>query len=141
MDAIKSLLSDLNQDREVVKRIANAVTAHNKRKRLLEEEQAKKEEDALEGIFLDGRWRQRSIGPPRRIADIHDILVGQRVGKLAKNSQPPYACVKNSNGSAIVHEWIEYDGTLNGYDKSSLLYALSCHRCAWITRCLPRTYS
>ena len=47
MDAIKSLLSDLNQDKEAVKRIAEAVTAHNECQRLQEEEIAKQEEEAL----------------------------------------------------------------------------------------------
>ena len=47
MEAMKSLLSDLNQDREDVKRIFEAVTAHNECQRLQEEETAKKEDDAL----------------------------------------------------------------------------------------------
>ena len=47
MEAIKSLLSDLNQDKEAVKQIAKAVTVHNKRQRLQEEEKAKQEEEAL----------------------------------------------------------------------------------------------
>ena len=50
MEAIKSLLSDLNQDKEVVKRIAEAVTAHNECQWLIEEEIAKKEADALEEL-------------------------------------------------------------------------------------------
>ena len=40
-------MSDLNQDREAVKRIVEAVTAHNIRQRLQEEEIAKQEEEAL----------------------------------------------------------------------------------------------
>ena len=41
MEAMKSLLSDLNQDREALKRIAEAITAHNERQCLQEEETAK----------------------------------------------------------------------------------------------------
>ena len=50
MDAIKSLLSDLNQDRAAVQRIADVIMAHNKCQRLLEEEKAKKEEADLEEL-------------------------------------------------------------------------------------------
>ena len=41
MDAIKSLLSDLNQDREAVQRIAEAVNVHNERLRQQEEDKAR----------------------------------------------------------------------------------------------------
>ena len=43
MEAIKSILSDLNQDRATVQRIADIVSAHNERQKLQDEEQAKKE--------------------------------------------------------------------------------------------------
>ena len=45
MEVIQPLFRDLNQDRAAVQRIANAVSAQNKRQRLQEEEQAKKEEE------------------------------------------------------------------------------------------------
>ena len=41
MNAIKSLLSDLNQDREAVQRIAEAVNVHNERLRQQEEKKAR----------------------------------------------------------------------------------------------------
>ena len=44
------ILRDLNQDRVAVQRIADAVSAHNECQRLLEEEQAKKEEEDLEQL-------------------------------------------------------------------------------------------
>ena len=47
MEAIKSLLSDLNQDKEAVQRIVEAVNVHNERQRQQEEEKAKEEEVAL----------------------------------------------------------------------------------------------
>ena len=47
MDAIRSLLSDLNQDQEPVQRIAEAVNIHNERLRQQEEEKAREEEAEL----------------------------------------------------------------------------------------------
>ena len=62
MEAIKSLLSDLNQDREAVKRIAKAVSVHNERQCLKEEETAKQEEEALAEL----RRKRREEGEEAR---------------------------------------------------------------------------
>ena len=55
MDAIKSLLSDLNQDREAIQRIAKVVNVHNKRLRKQEEEKARQEEEEE----LAKLWKKR----------------------------------------------------------------------------------
>ena len=47
MDAIKSLLSDLNQDREAVQRIAEAINVHNERLCQQEEDKGRQEEVEL----------------------------------------------------------------------------------------------
>ena len=41
-----------------MKRIAEAVTAHNEPQRLIDEEIAKKEEDALEELKKKRRWKR-----------------------------------------------------------------------------------
>ena len=45
MEVIQIILKDLNQVKCAVQRIANAVSTHNERQRLQEEEQSKKEEE------------------------------------------------------------------------------------------------
>ena len=50
MDAIKSLLSDLNQDREAVQRIVEVVNVHNERLRQQEEDKARREEEELAAL-------------------------------------------------------------------------------------------
>ena len=50
MEVIQLILKDLNQDRAVVQRIVDTVSAHNERQRLQEEEQDKKEEEDFEQL-------------------------------------------------------------------------------------------